>query len=266
MAIRRFSRATPGQRHRTSIKNNTRRGIIKLRCHIKCAAGRNNTGKITVQGQGSGNFRNYKIIDFSRQLWNIPGIVKQFTYDPYRSALLALIVYNNGLISYQIATNGLYIGQQVESGYDVPITVGNSLPLIAIPCGIAISMIDGKLCRSAGTFRTIIKKDFDLGLAIISLRSGIFKGVRLYAMATIGQVSNIEHKNQILGKAGVSRWKGIRPTVRGVAKNPVDHPHGGGNGKTSGGRPSVTPNRRCTKGAKTRKYSNNIYHQTKFSG
>lgn len=275
MALHKYSRRTPGQRHRIkiinpSINNKTiplaySKILKQLQSHKQQCAGRNNTGKITVQGKGGGNFRNYKIIDFRHNIWQV-GIVKSFVYDRNRSRLLALIVYNNGIRTYSIATEGLYLGQQIENGLDAPISVGNSLPLIAIPTGISICLIDGLLCRSAGTYATIIKKDFQLGLAIISLRSGIFKAVKLSAMATIGQVSNIDHKNQVLGKAGVSRWKGIRPSVRGVAKNPIDHPHGGGNGKTSGGRPSVTPNRRCTKGAKTRRHPNNIYHQTTFYG
>jgi|JI81BgreenRNA_FD_contig_121_247050_length_900_multi_4_in_0_out_0_1 large subunit ribosomal protein L2 len=270
MALRKYSRATPGQRHRIRLLNLPKYGILrkinikKLQYHIQNKRGRNNTGKITVQGQGGGNFRNYKIIDFKRQLWNQPGIVKSLIYDRNRSALLALIIYNNGLRSYQIATQGLYIGQKIESGLNRPIYNGNSLPLIAIPTGIPICLINGKLCRRAGSYRTIIKKDFKLGLRIISLRSGIFKRIPLNIMATIGQISNIDHKNQIYGKAGVSRWYNIRPTVRGVAKNPIDHPHGGGNGKTSGGRPSVTPYGRCTKGTKTRKRPHNIYHSIKL--
>lgn len=234
--------------------------VKKLELHKKHCAGRNRTGKITVQGKGGGNYRNYKIIDFKGEIWGVPGIVKNFVYDRNRSAVLVFIMYNNGLRSYKIATEGLQLGQIIYSGLEVEAKLGNSLPLIAIPTGSIVCLIGGTLCRSAGTFRKLIKKDFDAGLGIIKLRSGIFKGVDLTAMATIGKVRNYEDSRK-KKKAGSSRWVGKRPTVRGVAKNPVDHPHGGGNGKTSGGRPSVTPNRRCTKGAKTRTKPNSIRHQ-----
>jgi large subunit ribosomal protein L2 len=266
--LRKYSRITPGQRHRIGYFYPRTSNLLlkKLHCHKQRHAGRNNTGKITVQGQGGGNYRTYKIIDFKGLLWDELGMVKNIVYDRNRTALLNLIIYNNGLRSYKIATEGSYIGQIIQNGYSAPIEDGNSLPLISIPTGIPICLINGVLCRRAGTYRKIIKKDYKLGMAIIKLRSGIYKGVDLNAMATIGKISNGEHQNCVLGKAGMSRWLGIRPTVRGVAKNPVDHPHGGGNGKTSGGRPSVTPNRRCTKGAKTRRKRNTIRHQTTFSG
>lgn len=279
--MKQFPPYTPGQRHRLTtinpqskyrINNSTPRSIKRLQYHIQQSAGRNHSGKITVQGQGGGNFHQYRIVDFHRSLFNIPAIVRDIVYDPSRTANLMLLSYNNGLISYQIAIEGIKIGQIIESGVNVPITIGNSLPLISIPTGVPISLIEtvpghgASLCRSAGTFATIVKKDLQNGLVTISLKSGIFKSIPLQGIATIGQVANIDHKNQILGKAGVSRWYNIRPTVRGVAKNPIDHPHGGGQGKTSGGRISVTPFGRLTKGKKTRakNKANSISHQTKI--
>lgn len=282
---------TPGTRHKIALKFKFTRNlkklslnkelngnysiiksIRKLQKHFPTYAGRNFSGKIMINGRGGGNFKNYKIIDFRKLIWNVPALIKNFVYDPNRNALLAIVVYNNGIISYQIAVNGLKIGQQIISGPNVPILIGNSLPLYAIPTGIQICLIQTNptslkgaiLCRSAGTFAIIMKKDFETGFATIALRSGIFKCVPLNCIATIGQISNIDYKNTFLGKAGVSRWQGKKPKVRGVAKNPVDHPHGGGQGKTSGGRPSVTPFGLCTKGKKTRKKPKNIFHQTTY--
>jgi len=245
-----IKRNGPGSRHRLVLpaisSSNKCETVRILQYHKQSAAGRNFSGKITVRGRGAGNFRNLKLVDFRRLIWNVPGIVRGFIYDPKRSAQLALISYNNGLICYQLAMEGMKKGDIIEckmpylSGAENSLidnninnnnnninnthNVGSTYPLISIPTGIWISVIEsqpgkgGILCRSAGAFATIIKKDFKLGLAILLMRSGIYKGVPLNGLATIGQVSNVEHKNQVLGKAGVSRWNGIRPTVRGVAK------------------------------------------------
>jgi large subunit ribosomal protein L2 len=268
MPFKKQCKSTPGRRHQLQIiKPSNHFQIHSLQTTVKSNAGRNNRGVITVQGQGGGKKTNYRLID-----WKLPNtqlaIVKDIFYNPNISAFIALIIYNNGLMAHQIAVNNLHIGQLIQKGVNALPINGNSLPLFQIPDGTKICLIETKpgqgptLCRSAGTFATCITKT--QSYALISLKSGIFKHVSLFCYATIGQISNLDHNQEILGKAGISRNKGIRPTVRGVAKNPVDHPHGGGQGKTSGGRPSVTPKGRLTKGAKTRKTPTNFFHLLKI--
>ncbi|MBF8246641.1 MAG: 50S ribosomal protein L2 [Rickettsia sp.] len=221
------------------------------------SAGRNNFGRITSWHKGGGHKNLYRIIDFKRDKCDIEARVKRLEYDPNRTSFIALITYEDGVSSYILAPNDLKINDKVISGDRAEIAVGNSLKLANIPVGTNIHNIElrpgkgGQLVRSAGTFASIVGKSG--GYAQIKFGSGEVRLVLLKCRATIGVVSNADKKNIKLGKAGRNRWLGVRPTVRGVAMNPVDHPHGGGEGKTSGGRHPVTPWGKSTKGKKTRK-------------
>lgn len=218
--------------------------------------GRNNNGRITVRHIGGGQRSQYRVIDFKRLKDGIEGKVERIEYDPNRTALIALLVYKDGEKRYIIAPSGLEKGQTVLSGSDSPIAVGNALPLKNIPLGTTIHCVELKpgkgaqMLRSAGCSGQVAAKEG--AYATLKLRSGEMRKVLLTCRAVIGEVSNSEHSLRVLGKAGAKRWRGIRPTVRGVAMNPVDHPHGGGEGKTSGGRHPVSPWGMPTKGYKTR--------------
>jgi large subunit ribosomal protein L2 len=250
---------TPSQRQTFLLKKKgltTTLKIKKLIKGFKRANGRNNQGKITVRHRGGGHKRLYRNITFNRSL-NIKGFVSNILYDPNRSANIAYI--KNDIESHLIlAPEGLKINQYIESSLEAELKVGNALPLKNIPIGSLIHNISlhptgkGKLIRSAGTSAQLIQK-INNKYAKIRLTSGELKLILLTCYATLGTVSNINHKKIKLGKAGRSRWLNRRPKVRGVAMNPVDHPHGGGEGKTSGGRPSVSPQGRITKGKPTRK-------------
>ena len=219
-------------------------------------SGRNNSGKITSRHRGGGHKRSYRIIDFKRIKDNIAAKIERLEYDPNRSANIALVLYADGERRYIIATKGLKAGDEVISGDSVAIKKGNVIPMINIPLGSVIHCIELKpgkgaqLARSAGSSAQLVAKEGDY--VTLRLRSGEVRKVLAQCRATIGEVSKSEHSLRKLGKAGVSRWKGVRPTVRGVAMNPVDHPHGGGEGKTSGGRHPVSPWGMPTKGYKTR--------------
>lgn len=219
--------------------------------------GRNNAGRITVRRRGGGHKRHYRLIDFKRNKDGIAARVERIEYDPNRSAHIALLVYADGERSYIIAPKGLRKGAEVVSGPDAPIKSGNCLPLKNIPLGSTIHCIELKpgggaqFMRAAGTSAQLAARE---GIyAVIRMRSGEMRKVLVNCRACIGEVSNPENNLRSLGKAGASRWRGRRPTVRGVAMNPVDHPHGGGEGKTSGGRHPVSPTGVPTKGYKTRK-------------
>lgn len=218
--------------------------------------GRNNNGRITVRHIGGGARSQYRLVDFKRNKDGIDATVERIEYDPNRSALIALIVYKDGERRYIIAPANLKQGDVIVSGDDSPIRVGNCLPLKNIPVGTTIHCVELKpgkgaqMLRSAGCSGQLIAKEGSY--ATIRLRSGEMRKILIACRAVIGEVSNSEHSLRSLGKAGASRWRGIRPTVRGVAMNPVDHPHGGGEGKTSGGRHPVTPWGVPTKGYKTR--------------
>lgn len=220
-------------------------------------SGRNNMGRITSRHAGGGHKRRYRIIDFKRDKFGVPGKVKTIEYDPNRTARICLIVYADGEKRYIIAPDGLQVGDTIISGDEVEIKRGNSLPLKRIPLGTIIHNIElkprkgGQLIRSAGSYATMMAKEG--GFAHVKLRSGEVRLIHLDCYATIGQVSNAEHSLIKIGKAGKSRYLGRRPHVRGVAMNPVDHPHGGGEGKTAGGRHPVTPWGKPTKGGRTRK-------------
>ncbi len=219
--------------------------------------GRNHIGKQTVARRGGGHKKYYRIIDFKRDKDGISARVERLEYDPNRTAHLALLLYADGERRYIIAPNGLKAGDQVESGAFAPIKTGNSLPMRSIPLGATIHCVELKsgkgaqLIRSAGGSAQLVAKEGNH--AILRMRSGEMRKILIDCRATIGEVSNSEHNLRSLGKAGASRWRGIRPTVRGVAMNPVDHPHGGGEGKTSGGRHPVSRTGVPTKGYKTRK-------------
>lgn len=247
---------TPSQRNTVLLKNNNLYKPTKsLTKGIKRNFGKNNQGRITVRHRGGGHKRLYRVISFDRR--EVNGIVQTIEYDPNRSANIALIE-NKELdkIWYILAPEGLEIGNSVSSHNDGLIKVGNSLPLSKIPLGSLIHNISllsnkkGQLVRSAGTYGQLLEKS-DNKFAKIRLMSGEQKVLSINCSATLGTVSNNLHKNIKIGKAGRSRWLNKRPSVRGVAKNPVDHPHGGGEGKTSGGRPSVTPRGIITKGKPT---------------
>lgn len=221
------------------------------------SGGRNNRGRITTRHVGGGHKQQYRVIDFKRNKDDIPGKIERVEYDPNRSANIALVLYADGERRYIIAPSGVKAGDPVMSGLHAPIKVGNALPLRSIPVGSVVHCIEMKpgkgaqMARSAGTSAQLVARES--GYATLRLRSGEMRKVPADCRATIGEASNSEHSLRKLGKAGATRWRGIRPTVRGVAMNPVDHPHGGGEGRTSGGRHPVSPWGMPTKGFKTRK-------------
>ncbi len=218
--------------------------------------GRNNAGRITARRRGGGHKRSYRIIDFKRRIWDMIATVERLEYDPNRSAFIALIKYEDGTVSYILAPQRLQAGDKVVAGDKVDVKPGNAMPLKNIPVGTIVHNVElkpgkgGQLARSAGTFANLVGRDQTY--AIIRLTSGEQRLVHGDCMATIGAVSNPDQSNIRLAKAGRNRWLGKRPSVRGVAMNPIDHPHGGGEGKTSGGRHPVTPWGKSTKGRKTR--------------
>jgi large subunit ribosomal protein L2 len=220
-------------------------------------SGRNNYGRITVRHQGGGHKRHYRILDFRRDKDDIPCRVERIEYDPNRSAHLALVLYADGERRYIIAPKGVNVGDELLSGPQAPIKPGNTLPLKNIPVGSTVHCVElkpgggAKLARAAGTSVQLIAREGDY--AQLRLKSGEVRLVHVNCRATIGEVGNSEHNLRSLGKAGASRWRGIRPTVRGTAMNPVDHPHGGGEGRSKGGNHPVSPWGTPTKGYKTRK-------------
>jgi len=218
--------------------------------------GRNNSGRITMRRQGGGHKRSYRIVDFKRRKWDVPGTVLNLQYDPNRTAFIALIEYADGEKSYILAPQRIAEGDKIIAGASVDVKPGNAMPLRAMPVGTIIHNIEmkpgkgGQIARSAGTYAQLVGRDG--GYVQIRLKSGEMRMIHQECMATVGAVSNPDHMNINLGKAGRKRWLGVRPSVRGVAMNPVDHPHGGGEGRTSGGRHPVTPWGKPTKGARTR--------------
>ncbi|MEQ1501388.1 MAG: 50S ribosomal protein L2 [Myxococcota bacterium] len=218
-------------------------------------AGRNNTGRITVRHQGSGHKRKYRLIDFRRDKWDIPGRVAHIEYDPNRTARIALIHFRDGEKRYILHPVGLSVGDVIVTSNTADIRPGNCMELHAVPLGTFVHNVElqsgrgGQMCRSAGSYAQVMAKEG--GYVLLRLPSGELRNVWGKNRGTIGQVGNLEHENVVIGKAGRSRWLGKRPSVRGVAMNPVDHPHGGGEGKAKGGHP-VTPWGLPTKGARTR--------------
>ncbi len=220
------------------------------------SGGRNNNGRVTVRHQGGGHKQRYRIVDFKRDKDGIPGVVERIEYDPNRSAHLALVKYLDGERRYILAPKGIREGAPILSGEDAPIKSGNSLPIRSIPVGTLVHNVEmkpgkgGQLVRSAGGSAQMAAREG--AYATIRLRSGETRKIHIECRATVGEVGHGEHNLRKLGKAGAKRWRGVRPTVRGVAMNPVDHPHGGGEGRTSGGRHPVSPWGTPTKGYKTR--------------
>ena len=217
--------------------------------------GRNNYGRITTRHIGGGHKQHYRLIDFKRNKLDIPAVVERLEYDPNRSANIALVLYKDGERRYILAPKGLAAGDEIQAGINAPIKVGNALPMRIIPVGSTVHNVElkpgkgGQIARSAGSYVQIIAREGNY--VTLRLRSGEMRKVLAECTATIGEVGNSEHMLRVLGKAGASRWRGIRPTVRGTAMNPVDHPHGGGEGRNFGKHP-VTPWGVQTKGKKTR--------------
>lgn len=249
---------TPSLRHRIALDKTIllkKKKLNKLSIGLTQHGGRTNTGRTAIWHRGGGNKKLYRLIDLKRNLLNIRAIVQNIEYDPNRSAFIALIHYENNMFSYILAPKNLVIGNSIitKTTFTV-IKIGNTLPLKHIPLGTLIYNIEikpmqgGKIARAAGTYAQLMKEN-EKGYVLIRLKSGEYRLVLANCFATIGRVSNIEHQNIVYGKAGVSRWLGIRPTVRGEAMNPVDHPHGG---RTRGGRPPVTPWGKITKDKPTR--------------
>jgi large subunit ribosomal protein L2 len=260
MGIKLYKPTSPGRRNMSGFdfsEITTAKPEKSLLRPLKKTGGRNNLGRITVRHRGGGHKRRYRLIDFKRDKFDVPAKVATIEYDPNRSARISLLHYADGEKRYIIAPQGLNVGDVVVAGEQVDIKPGNALPLRAIPLGTNLHNIEmkpgkgGQLIRSARTVAQLVAKDEQY--AQLRLRSGEIRRIRIECMATVGAVSNPENMNINLGKAGRNRWLGRRPTVRGVAMNPVDHPHGGGEGKTSGGRHPVTPWGKPTKGYKTRK-------------
>ena len=259
MAIKSYKPTSPGRRHQTcsTFEEITASKPEKsLLVTLKKSGGRNNLGRVTSRHIGGGHKQKYRVIDFRRDKRNIPAKVVSIEYDPNRSARIALLNYVDGEKRYMLAPLNLKVGDSVIASAEADIKPGNALPLRAIPLGTIIHNIElklgkgGQLARSAGTFAQLMAKE---GKYVqVKLPSGEVRMVLQDCIATIGQVGNIDHENVSIGKAGRSRWLGKRPKVRGVAMNPVDHPHGGGEGRTSGGRHPVTPWGIPTKGYKTR--------------
>ena len=259
MAITKAKPTSPGRRFR-SVSSNPQ--LFKGRSYQPLtepklnSGGRNNSGRITTRHIGGGHKHHYRVIDFKRNKDGIPAKVERIEYDPNRTAFIALVLYADGERRYIIAPKNLKVGDEILSGDSAPISVGNSLELDKIPVGSTLHCIELKpkkgaqVARSAGASVQYVAKDG--GYASLRLKSGEFRKVLTSCRATIGEVSNAEHSLKSLGKAGAKRWLGVRPTVRGVAMNPVDHPHGGGEGRTSGGRHPVSPWGTPTKGYRTR--------------
>ena len=251
---------TPGQRGMVKVitpglhKGKPHRPLVESQTRT---SGRNNDGRITVRHRGGGHKHSYRIIDFRRSKDGVVGRIERLEYDPNRSAHIALVLYADGERRYIVAPRGLSEGDQIESGESAAIRVGNALPLKNIPVGTVIHCVEMKLgkgaqlARSAGASVQYVGREG--GYVLLRLRSGEVRRIHLECRAVIGEVGNEENSLRKLGKAGAKRWRGIRPTVRGVAMNPVDHPHGGGEGRTSGGRDPSTPWGVPTKGFRTRK-------------
>ena len=259
MALKQYKPSTPAQRGLVLIdREGLHKGkpVKKLTEGLTKSGGRNNTGRITARRIGGGHKRSYRMIDFKRLKWDMTATVERLEYDPNRTAFIALINYEDGEQAYIIAPQRLAPGDKVVAGKKVDVKPGNAMPLASMPIGTIVHNVEMKvgkgaqIARSAGTYAQLVGRDH--GYAQIRLSSGELRLIRGECMATVGSVSNPDNKNQKLAKAGRNRWLGKRPSVRGVAMNPIDHPHGGGEGRTSGGRHPVTPWGKPTKGKKTR--------------
>ena len=259
MALKTFKPTTPGQRQLVLVDRSElhKGGPVKtLTEGLRSKGGRNNYGRITVRWRGGGHKRTYRIIDFRRRKFDMTATVERLEYDPNRTAFIALIRYDDGEQAYILAPQRLQPGDKVVSGERTDIKPGNAMQLKNVPVGTIVHNVElkpgrgGQMARAAGTYVQLVGRD--AGLALLRMASGEVRMVRTECMATIGAVSNPDQQNISIGKAGRNRWLGKKPSVRGVAMNPVDHPHGGGEGRTSGGRHPVTPWGKSTKGKKTR--------------
>jgi large subunit ribosomal protein L2 len=259
MALKTFKPTTPGQRQLVLVdrsdlyKGKPVKGLVEGQTST---GGRNSYGRITVRWRGGGHKQAYRLVDFKRRKLDVPATVERIEYDPNRTAFIALIKYADGELSYILAPQRLAVGDTVVASKQADVKPGNAMPLIAMPVGTIVHNVEmkpgagGKIARSAGTYAQYVGRD--AGYAILRLNSGEQRLVHQNCVATIGAVSNPDHGNISIGKAGRNRWLGKKPSVRGVAMNPVDHPLGGGEGRTSGGRHPVTPWGKPTKGKKTR--------------
>ncbi len=259
MPLKAHKPTTPSRRHMVLsdfadvTKSSPERSLVKP---MKSKAGRNSAGRISVRHRGGGHKRRYRVIDFKRDKFGIPAKVASIEYDPNRSARIALLHYADGEKRYIVAPAGLKVGATLMSGPDAEPALGNALPLSKIPVGMALHNIEllagrgAQLVRSAGTSAQLVSREDEF--ANVKMPSGEIRMIRTNCMATIGRVGNVEHNNIVMGKAGRKRWLGIRPTVRGVAMNPVDHPMGGGEGRTSGGGHPKSPWGLLSKGKRTR--------------
>lgn len=273
MALKRYKPTTPGQRGLVLVdrsglyKGNPVKELVE---GLSKSSGRNNRGRITTRHKGGGHKRKYRIIDFKRNRFNVSAVVERIEYDPNRTAFIALLKYSDdNQLSYIIAPNDLKIGDNiVSSDTEADIKIGNTMSLKYIPIGTMVHNVEllyrkgGQIAKSAGSYVQLVAKDSKR--ARLRMPSGEEREVNSNCLATIGVVSNLDHKNVNYGKAGRKRWLGIRPTVRGVAMNPIDHPHGGGEGKTSGGRHPVTPWGKPTKGKRTRRNKRTTSFIVKF--
>ncbi|MEM8744360.1 MAG: 50S ribosomal protein L2 [Pseudomonadota bacterium] len=259
MALKTFKSITPGQRNLVLVdRSHLWKGapVKTLTEGLSQKGGRNNAGRITARRRGGGHKRLYRVVDFKRTKTDMEATVERIEYDPNRSAFIALLRYEDGTQSYILAPQRISVGDKVISGNQVDVKPGNAMPLASTPIGTIVHNVEmkrgkgGQIARAAGTYVQLVGRDS--GYAILRLNSGETRMVRAECMATVGAVSNPDNANIKLGKAGRKRWQGKRPQVRGVAMNPVDHPHGGGEGRTSGGRHPVTPWGKPTKGKRTR--------------
>ena len=259
MALKQYKPTSPAQRGLVLVDRSALykgKPVKALTEGLNKTGGRNNHGRVTAFNRGGGHKRSYRMVDFKRTRFDVPATVERLEYDPNRTSFIALIKYADGELSYILAPQRLAVGDTVISGKKVDVKPGNAMPLASIPVGTIIHNVElkpgkgGQIARSAGTYVQLVGRD--QGYALIRLSSGEQRMVRGECMASIGAVSNPDHSNITLAKAGRNRWLGKRPSVRGVAMNPVDHPHGGGEGRTSGGRHPVTPWGKPTKGKRTR--------------
>ena len=259
MALKKYKPTTPAQRGLVLVdRSHLHKGkpVKQLTEALTSKGGRNNLGRVTTRWRGGGHKRAYRVIDFKRTKFDVPATVEHLEYDPNRTAFIALVRYSDGEQAYILAPQRLNVGDTVISGQKVDVKPGNAMPLSAMPIGTIIHNVElkagkgGQLARAAGSYAQLVGRD--QGYALLRLGSGEQRMVRAECMASVGAVSNPDHMNIRISKAGRNRWLGKRPSVRGVAMNPVDHPHGGGEGRTSGGRHPVTPWGKPTKGKKTR--------------
>ncbi|MGV0879682.1 50S ribosomal protein L2 [Martelella sp. FLE1502] len=261
MALKTFNPTTPSQRQLVIVERSELykgKPVKALTQGLSSKGGRNNYGRVTARFQGGGHKRTYRMIDFKRRKFGVEGTVERLEYDPNRSAFIALINYADGELAYILAPQRLSVGDKVQAAESaIDVKPGNAMPLQNIPVGSIVHNVEmkpgkgGQIARSAGTYVQLVGRD--QGMAILRLNSGEQRLVPGSCLATIGAVSNPDHSNTNDGKAGRSRWRGKRPHVRGVVMNPIDHPHGGGEGRTSGGRHPVSPWGKPTKGKRTRK-------------